>query len=121
MIPRGVTPILQSMDIHFIFVFRNKWKLVAHQWEDANVGKKLSAAQKRILLTKFCAQAWELTLQSVDPENSFTKLGYVWPKEDGSHIQLRALRDYKYNPDANLIKFVRPPVPPPHEEPLAKG
>ena len=49
-IPGGLTPILQSMDVHFIFVFRSKWKRVAHEWEDANVDKKLSAAQKCILL-----------------------------------------------------------------------
>ena len=77
MIPGGLPPILQSMDVHFIFVFRSKWKRVAHEWEDANVDKKPSAAQKRILLTKFCARAWELTLQSVDPEASFSKWGYV--------------------------------------------
>ena len=117
MIPGGVTPFLQRKDIHFIFVLCNKWKRVAHEWEDANAGKKLSIAQQRILLTKFCARAWELTLQSVDPEKSFTKLRYLWPKDDGSHIQLRALRDYKYNPDADLTQFARPTV----RSPLPRG
>ena len=45
------------------------------------------------------------------------KLGTVWPAEDGSHtsptphphlthIQLRAVPEYKYDPNAELIQFV---------------
>ena len=72
------------------------------------------------LLMKFCARAWELTLQNVDPEASFSKLGYVWPTEDGSHIQLCALLEYEYDPSAELIQFVNPPDPPVAEERPAK-
>ena len=35
-IPGDLTLVLQSIDIHFIFVFRNNLKSVAHNWEDAN-------------------------------------------------------------------------------------
>ena len=40
--------------------------------------------------------------------------------EDSSHIQLRALPEYKYDPNAELIQLVNPPDPPVAEEPPAK-
>ena len=119
-IPGGLTPILQSIDVHRMYVFRSKWKHVAHEWVHANVDKKLSAAEKRILFTKFCARAWELTLQSVDPEATFSRLGYVWPTEAGPPIQPRALPQYEDDLTAELIHFVHPPKPPVAEEHPAK-
>ena len=50
------------------------------------------------------------------PEASFSKLGYVWPTEEGPHIQCRALPEYRHDPNAELIQVVNPPEPPGAEE-----
>ena len=52
----------------------------------------------------------------MDPEKPFCTLGCVWSTEDGSHIQLRALPDYKYTPNTDLIECVNPSEPPATEE-----
>ena len=60
------------------------------------MGQKMNAAKECMLLTNFCAKG--------GTRNSFIKLGYVWPTEDGSHIQLHTLPAYNYDWNTDLIE-----------------
>ena len=96
MIPGGLTPILQSLDCDFIYVYRHNYQLVADEWACKNPNIKLTAAHRCILGTHFTAAAHKYAISVVDIAASFKKRGYIWPTADGSHIQLRELPGYKY-------------------------
>uniref|UniRef100_A0A7S1I382 DDE-1 domain-containing protein n=1 Tax=Eutreptiella gymnastica TaxID=73025 RepID=A0A7S1I382_9EUGL len=104
-IPGGLTPILQSLDCDFIYVYHHKYQQVTDEWACNNQNAKLNAAQRRILGTHFTAAAYKHAISVVDIASSFRKRGYLWPTSDGSHIELRELPGYKYDPTGALIWF----------------
>ena len=107
-IPGGLTAILQSLDTDFIFIYRHYYKLFSSEWEDKNLNTKLTAAGRRILGTHLTAMAYKKALDQVNIAESFLKRGYLWPTTDGSHIFLRELQGYRYDPAAPLLWLVRP-------------
>ena len=116
-IPGGLTSVLQTLaqgtdnpaaDTDFIFVYRHHYQRIAFEWADKNPDVKLTAETRRILGTHFTAQAYEAALERVDIARSFSNRGYVWPTDDGSHIKLRELPSYSYDPFAPLLRLPAP-------------
>ena len=103
----------------FIFVYRHYYKLFSSEWEDKNLNTKLTAVGRRILGTHLTAMAYKKALDQVNIAESFLKRGYLWPTTDGSHIFLRELQGYRYDPAAPLLWLVRP-HPDPHDQPEKK-
>ena len=54
-----------------------------------------------------CGEALEATYKVVDVPTVFTKLGYTWDKADGSHIWIRGLPTYKFNPEGASLLLLR--------------
>ena len=79
----------------------------------ANLGKVLCASGRRVLGTHLTAKAYQAALEKVNIARSFVSRGCVWPTEDGSHINLRELPAYRYDPTAPLLRLLLPKPPQP--------
>ena len=58
---------------------------------------KLSASEKRIMMTHAVSAAWRKINANLDSEKLFRKLGYIWSK-GGKDIRLDVLPAYKFDP-----------------------
>ena len=105
-----MTSILQSLDTDFIFVYRHWYTCFANEWEIANLGTKLCAVSRCILGTHLTARAYARALEQVNIAESCLTWGYLWPTSDGSHIKLRELKSYQYNPHVAVPWFGRRPM-----------
>ena len=70
---------------------------VAEILEEGNT--KLSASEKRVLVTKAVADAWDATILKIGTTRpqAFGQLGYT--SGHGEVVSLRPLPDYKFDPD----------------------
>ena len=104
-IPAGTTSFLQYLDVYFFSIWKNMLydilDDVAEVLEEAG-SKRVSASEKRVLLTKAVADAWQATVRktaATRPE-AFGKLGYTWG--EGQVVCLRSLPDYKFDPEEHF-------------------
>ena len=104
-IPEGTTCFLQYLDVYFFAAWKdslhNILDDVTEILEEAST-KRVSASEKRVLVTKAVADAWEATLQKIDAKRAeaFGKLGYTWGH--GEVVSLRSLPEYKFDPDEHV-------------------
>ena len=101
-IPEGTTSFLQYLDVYFFATWKytlyNILDDVAEILEEANT-KRVSASEKRVLVTKAVADAWDATIPKTATTcpQAFGKLGYT--SGHGEVVSLRSLSDYKFDPD----------------------
>ena len=101
-IPERTTSFLQYLDVYFFATWKdtlyNILDDVAEILEEGNT-KGVSASEKRVLVTKAVADAWDATIlktATVRPQ-AFGQLGYTWGH--GEVVSLRSLPDHKFDPD----------------------
>lgn len=96
-IPRGMTLALQFLDLYFFAYFK---RLYADEIDSVleTVQGKLSASEKRIIMTNCVAAAWKKASDQLPIERLFRELGYIWSNE-GASLKIPVLKDYKYNPE----------------------
>ena len=102
-----MTSVIQMLDTEFIAVYRNNEKKITERWASANLHVKVNIAKRLIPNTFFTAEALQATFTVVDVPAVFTKLGYPWDRPNGSHISIRGLPTYKFNPEAACLLFLR--------------
>ena len=101
-IPEGTTSFLQYLDVYFFATLKdtlyNILDDVAEILEEGNT-KRVSASEKRVLVTKAVADAWDATIlkTATTRPQAFGQLGYTWGH--GEVVSLRSLPDYKFDPD----------------------
>ena len=101
-IPEGTTSFLQYLDVYFFATWKdtlyNILNDVAKILEEGNT-KRVSASEKRVLVTKAVADAWDATIlkTATARPQAFGQLGYTWGH--GEVVSLRSLPDYKFEPD----------------------
>ena len=101
----GTTSFLQDLDVYFFAIWKdtlyNILDDVAEILEEAG-SKRVSASEKRVLITKAVADALQVTLEKTTATRpgAFGKLGYIWGQ--GEVVSLRSLPDYKFDPEEHF-------------------
>ena len=102
------TSLTQYLNVDHMHVFKHHYaNIFCTEVGPKLKGRKISARERRILVTRIVARAHELALDSTRRHRaaSFRKLGYLPCRPD--EISLRALPSYKYSPISDVELKVR--------------
>lgn len=93
---QGMTLAIQFLDLYFFAYFKHLYSLHIDDVVSQLQVPKLSACEKRIIMTKAVAHAWKKVQDVVHFEDLFRKLGYIHPRK--GPIKLDVLPDYHFDP-----------------------
>lgn len=108
-IPRGMTLALQFLDLYFFAFFK---RLYAEEIDKVLETKteKLSASDKRIIMTDCVAAAWKTASDRLPIQRLFRELGYIWSRE-GADLKIPVLPKYRFDP-VMMSPVIRVPLTP---------
>lgn len=96
-IPKSMTSVLQTLDVHLFSRFRDVYEEILDAFLEKHPGLTASAGLVRKITNQCCGATLQRIVASYDFEARFSGLGY-W-RLDANAIRLRALQNYRYDPD----------------------